>query len=103
MLPQTIHSSGGQSMSSHHTLAEKFVRRSSLLLIAFIAVVVLGLSAVNVTTHAQNGFGGNGTRLLRTPTVSATQIAFAYAQNIWTVPRAGGSARRITSFQGQTS
>ncbi|MGH9875527.1 MAG: S41 family peptidase, partial [Pyrinomonadaceae bacterium] len=43
------------------------------------------------------------TRLLRTPTVSSTQIAFAYANNIWTVPRAGGSARRLTSFQGQTS
>src|SRR5881394_2313611 len=44
-----------------------------------------------------------GTRLLRTPTVSATQIAFAYAQNIWIVPRAGGAARRLTSFQGQTT
>src|SRR5258708_16159088 len=44
-----------------------------------------------------------GTRLLRTPTVSATQIAFAYAQNIWVVPRAGGVARRVTSFQGQTT
>src|SRR5881397_2344985 len=44
-----------------------------------------------------------GTRLLRTPTVSATQIAFAYAQNIWVVPRDGGMARRVTSFQGQTS
>jgi len=42
------------------------------------------------------------TRLLRTPTVSSTQIAFAYANNIWTVTRAGGSARRLTSFQGQT-
>src|SRR5579863_10101857 len=42
------------------------------------------------------------TRLLRTPTVSATQIAFAYANNIWIVERAGGSARRLTSFQGQT-
>jgi tricorn protease len=42
------------------------------------------------------------TRLLRTPTVSASQIAFAYANNIWSVPRAGGSARRLTSFQGQT-
>ena len=42
------------------------------------------------------------TRLLRTPTVSATQVAFAYGNNIWTVPRSGGSARRITSFQGQT-
>src|SRR6266849_2854729 len=45
----------------------------------------------------------SGTRLLRTPTVSATQIAFAYAQNIWVVPRTGGIARRVTSFQGQTS
>ncbi len=43
------------------------------------------------------------TRLLRTPTVSATHIAFAYANNIWTVERTGGSARRLTSFQGQTS
>ena len=37
------------------------------------------------------------------PTVSATQIAFAYANNIWVVERAGGSARRLTSFQGQTT
>ncbi|MGE3274562.1 MAG: PDZ domain-containing protein [Vicinamibacterales bacterium] len=44
-----------------------------------------------------------GTRLLRTPTVSATNIAFAYAQDIWVVPRAGGAARRLTSFQGQAS
>jgi tricorn protease len=43
------------------------------------------------------------TRMLRSPTVSATQIAFAYANNIWVVPRAGGSAQRLTSFQGQTS
>ena len=42
-------------------------------------------------------------RLLRTPTVSATHIAFAYANNIWVVERAGGAARRLTSFQGQTS
>jgi tricorn protease len=42
-----------------------------------------------------------GTRLLRTPTVSATHIAFAYASNIWIVERKGGTARRVTSFQGQ--
>src|SRR5947208_1465094 len=46
---------------------------------------------------------GGPTRLLRSPTVSATQIAFAYANNIWIVERAGGMARRLTSFQGQTS
>ncbi|MEK6631157.1 MAG: protease, partial [Acidobacteriota bacterium] len=43
------------------------------------------------------------TRLLRSPAVSATQIAFAYANNIWVVERAGGMARRLTSFQGQAS
>ena len=46
---------------------------------------------------------GQQTRMLRSPTVSATQIAFAYANNIWVVERAGGRARRLTSFQGQTS
>ncbi|MGA7240321.1 MAG: PDZ domain-containing protein [Bryobacteraceae bacterium] len=43
------------------------------------------------------------TRLLRSPTVSATQIAFIYAENLWVVDRAGGAARRLTSFPGQTS
>ena len=49
---------------------------------------------------AQNGHGGQ-TRLLRSPTVSSTQIAFAYANNISS--HAGGGARRLTSFQGQTA
>lgn len=85
---------------SQHTPAEKFVRRSSFLLIALFAVAVFSFKTIHQTAHAQTA---GGTRLLRTPTVSATQIAFAYAQNIWTVPRAGGMARRITTFQGQTS
>ena len=42
------------------------------------------------------------TRMLRSPSVSAKHIAFAYAQNIWVVYRAGGVARRLTSFQGET-
>ncbi|HWK08833.1 MAG TPA: PDZ domain-containing protein, partial [Vicinamibacterales bacterium] len=46
---------------------------------------------------------GTATRLLRMPTVSATQIAFVYANNLWIVDRAGGAARRLTSFQGQTT
>lgn len=45
----------------------------------------------------------SGTRMLRSPSVSQDQIAFAYAQNIWVVPRSGGMARRVTSFQGQTT
>ena len=46
---------------------------------------------------------GEPTKLLRSPAISATQIAFAYANNIWVVERAGGNARRLTSFQGQTA
>ncbi len=59
----------------------------------FVAICLIpaGFAATNTST-----------RMLRMPTVSATQIAFAYANNIWVVERAGGAARRITSFQGQT-
>jgi len=73
-------------------------RRLSLAL--FVILVIGGFVLVNVAANAQTTNGQ--TRLLRTPTVSATQIAFAYANNIWTVSRSGGSARRLTSFQGQT-
>ena len=59
------------------------------------AVVVAALTAAEPN--------GEPTLLLRSPTVSATQIAFAYANNIWSVDRSGGLARRLTSFQGQTT
>jgi tricorn protease len=45
---------------------------------------------------------GSPTRLLRTPSISATHVAFAYANNIWIVDRKGGEARRLSSFQGQS-
>lgn len=35
--------------------------------------------------------------LLRNPTLSQDRIAFLYADDIWTVPRQGGEARRLTS------
>src|SRR3954471_17154526 len=41
-----------------------------------------------------------GSRLLRHPTASATQIAFAYAGDIWIAPRDGGDARRLTTSVG---
>src|SRR5437870_6535589 len=88
----------------HRSQQAKFVRRFPVFLIAFATVTFLFANLASpgffITTSAQTS---NGTRLLRTPTVSVTEISFAYAQNIWVVPRAGGMARRITSFQGQTS
>ena len=42
------------------------------------------------------------TRMLRSPSTSGNQIVFAYANNVWIVDRNGGTARRLTSFQGAT-
>jgi tricorn protease len=67
-----------------------------IVLLSLTFVVFAGMAIVSATAN------GGPTRLLRTPTVSATQIAFAYANNIWVVERSGGMARRLTSFQGQT-
>jgi len=63
--------------------------------------VVLAL----VISSASVGLRANGTptRLLRTPSISATHVAFAYANNIWIVERKGGDARRLSSFQGQST
>jgi tricorn protease len=63
------------------------------ILLVFVAILSgsLGLRA-----------NGTPTRLLRTPSISATHVAFAYANNIWVVDRKGGDARRLTSFQGQS-
>jgi tricorn protease len=38
-----------------------------------------------------------GTRLLREPAISATQVAFAYGGDIWITSKNGGESRRITS------
>src|SRR5437762_466990 len=38
--------------------------------------------------------------LLQKPTLSRTQIAFVYAGDLWTVPRTGGQAQRLTSGTG---
>ena len=35
--------------------------------------------------------------LLQRPTVSATQVAFVYAGDLWLVNRDGGDARRLTA------
>src|ERR1043166_6777297 len=89
MLPLQLSFCSPQSRRSR-----RMSRSSSVLLALFFSFLVFAPKI-----SAQN----NQTRLLRTPTVSATQISFAYANNIWVVPRAGGSARRLTSFQGQTA
>jgi tricorn protease len=62
--------------------------------------LALPVLTVAVLRAAPNG---DPTKMLRSPAISATHIAFAYANNIWIVEKEGGAARRLTSFQGQTS
>ncbi|MGH9570371.1 MAG: protease, partial [Candidatus Angelobacter sp.] len=49
------------------------------------------------------GAQAGGPLLMQTPTLSKTHIAFAYAGDLWTVPRAGGEAHLLTSGEGTKS
>ncbi len=70
------------------------LRRAGLVraLVAPLALCAAPLAAQTVQTSSDAG-----TRLLRQPTLSATQIAFEYGGDIWIVSRTGGEARRLTS------
>ena len=59
-----------------------------------LALVLVTLRVVSARTDA---------RMFRHPDVSATHIAFVYAGDIWTVPRAGGAATRLSSPRGEES
>ncbi|MDP2055718.1 MAG: PDZ domain-containing protein, partial [Acidobacteriota bacterium] len=66
----------------------------------FLGCALLTLLFVPASVHL--AANGTPTRMLRSPSISATHVAFVYANNIWVSERAGGNARRLTSFQGQT-
>ena len=63
--------------------------RTLIVPVALLVACVCGLSA-DVNTPL----------LLQKPTLSRTHIAFVYAGDLWTVPRPGGEARRLTSGVG---
>ncbi|MFB3853729.1 MAG: PDZ domain-containing protein [Vicinamibacterales bacterium] len=68
-------------------------RMSSLAAMSAIALM-LAVSAANAQVSA---------RMFRQPDVSATQIAFVYAGDIWLAPRTGGMAVRLSSPRGEES
>ena len=69
----------------------KFARRcaSSMTMRAIVPCAAIALLGFPVYSQ--------GTRLLREPSISASQIAFEYGGDIWVVARQGGEARRLTS------
>ncbi|MDE0897584.1 MAG: PDZ domain-containing protein [Longimicrobiales bacterium] len=61
---------------------------------AFLAGLLVSVTSVFATDAAAQ------TRFLRQPSVSATEIAFVHANDIWVVGRDGGAARRLTTNEG---
>src|SRR5207249_10323540 len=62
------------------------------------------VSAQDLFAAANPSPGGpDTTRLLRFPTTNGTQIVFCYAAELYTVGKAGGTARRLTSRPGYSS
>jgi tricorn protease len=62
---------------------------------------VLSAEAADRTSTPQAR--GVDARMLRYPDVSATQIAFVYAGDIWVAPKTGGTAMRLSSPKGEES
>src|SRR6266404_4028987 len=58
--------------------------------------------AIAAQTNTPSTCGINA-RMLRYPDVSATQIAFVYAGDIWVAPKTGGAALRLSSPKGEES
>ena len=46
---------------------------------------------------------GQGTQLLRQPTISDSKIVFVYANDLWSVSKEGGDAVRLTTHEGLES
>ncbi|MHA7128350.1 S41 family peptidase [Algoriphagus namhaensis] len=61
-------------------------------LLLSLSFVVFGFSAFS-----------QGTKLLREPSLSETEIVFVYANDLWKAPKNGGDAIRLTSNEGEES
>src|SRR5216684_6482789 len=71
-------------------------------ILSFFARVIpwLALGIANAQTNIPSACGVDA-RMLRYPDVSASQIAFAYAGDIWVAPKTGGAAMRLSSPKGE--
>ncbi len=72
--------------------------------VASVCLVLSSTALADTTTNAtKTTTGGVDARMLRYPDVSATQIAFVYAGDIWVAPKTGGEAMRLSSPKGEES
>jgi len=59
------------------------------------------VTAALVAATAASASAQIDARLMRYPDVSATQIAFTYANDLWIVPKTGGVAQRLSTPKGE--
>jgi tricorn protease len=74
--------------------------------IAFLPVTLLTLAAASTSIAADKATARTNridARMMRYADVSATQIAFVYAGDIWVAPRSGGVSTRLSSPRGEES
>ena len=65
---------------------------------------MLSLASLVVLGLQKSAFDpGPNPRLMQHPTVNRTTVVFEYAGDIWSVPRTGGDAKRLTSAPGLES
>ena len=62
--------------------------------------VVLSLSILSSAAPSDAPGHMPDARMLRFPDISSNKIVFSYAGDLWTVPREGGAARRLSSPRG---
>jgi tricorn protease len=63
----------------------------------------IGVAAVLVAVSASTAGAQTAPVLAQQPVLSATQVVFVFAGDLWSVPRAGGEARRMTTGAGVES
>ncbi len=82
-------------ISTRAARAGRYLRKHMQRLGIFCGILLVLLAASLATPGVQ---GGNDRPLiLRSPTLSKSEIAFQYAGDIWVVAREGGNARRLTA------
>ena len=69
------------------------------MLIARTSALTTALAAI--AAFAASASTDPATLLLQKPSASRTQVVFSFAGDLWTVPRAGGDAQRLTSGVGR--
>lgn len=69
-------------------------------IVALSVLAVSALAGLPVSTQAQAPAGAPNAAMLRYPAVGPTHICFSYANDLWLVPRAGGTAVPLASPPG---